>query len=98
MDRNIGMYMDIVRGLKNPIWTLTRQNEKFGTGFDLWRTGENRITLELMDGCAKNGKVIHRIDAFISGKASELSNINALISFFETAIFDLQETPNDQQQ
>lgn len=94
-DTNIGCYMDIVKSLKNPIWTLKNQNERFGTGFSIWRTGENKVTLELMAGSAKYGQVIHKIDAFTSGSASELKNINSIVSFFERAIFDLQVSSND---
>ena len=60
-DTNIKNYMKIINCVKSPIWTLTQQNKKYGTGFDLWRTGEKQITLELMDDCAKYGEVIDSI-------------------------------------
>ena len=95
-DRNIKSYMKIVNSARSPIWTLARQNEKYGTGFDLWRTGEKQITLELMDDSAKYGKVVDSIvlnfnvDICDADELSEDGWVNHVCSLFERELFNKQ--------
>ena len=88
--------MEIVRHLKSPIYQLSLENGKYGTGFDLWRTGKNRIELELMDGCSKNGRVINclsldmNIDVSNVTELSDFGFTHHVVQSFEKKIFDLQ--------
>ena len=76
-DRKISNYMSIVNAVKSPIWALAQQTEKYGTGFDLWRTGEGQITLELMDDCAKYGRVIDKVVLDFNVDVSDVTELSA---------------------
>jgi len=93
-DTAISNYTSIVRAVKAPIWNLCQQSEKYGTGFDLWRTGKNQITLELMDDCAKYGCVIDRIVLDFNVDVSDVTEMSAngwashVTALLEKRIFD----------
>ena len=91
-DTNIEHYMKIVNALKNPIWTLGKINVKYGTGFDLWRTGENEMTLELMDDDAKYGQVIDSIT--VEFDTTGLKMVNEVVTKFEKQLFERHSNGN----
>lgn len=95
-DTNISNYMRIVNAVKNPIWILRQQNEKYGSGFDLWRTGENQITLELMDDCSKYGTIVDKITLDFNVDVSDVIEmseegwISHVSILFEKELFNRQ--------
>lgn len=80
-------YFHIGHALKAPIYSLTRRNNNFGTGFEVLIEGNN-VTLQLMDDKASVGKVIHELKA-TSDKVG-FAFLNDIAGQFETQLFELE--------
>ena len=95
-DKKINEYMRIGNAIKSAVFSLHMNNDKYGTGFDLWRTGNSQITLELMDDCAKYGSVIDSIVIDFNINVSEVTEmsdngwVSHVVSLLENSLFGKQ--------
>lgn len=91
-DTNISHYMGLVNAVKNPIWNLRQQNKDYGSRFDLWRTGENQITLELCKYGVLIDKISLNFNVDVSSviEMSENGWINHVSTLFEKELFNRQ--------
>ena len=79
----------IARAISGAIFTLTRRNKRFGTGYDIIINGKE-VTLQLMDGPSTTGKVIMELKA--SSSELGIGFVDEISTKFQNEIFKLQNT------
>ena len=77
----------IARAISSAIFTLTRQNKKFGTGYDISINGKE-VTLQLMDGPSISGKVILELKA--SSSEVGYAFVDEISTQFQNKLLELQ--------
>lgn len=82
------IYLSIGRSLNSPIYSLTKRNNNFGTGYEVLIDKEN-VTLQLMNGPSISGKVILELKAY-SDKV-EYGFIDDIVMQLEQQIFEIDD-------
>ena len=80
--------LPIAKALSGPIFALTRRDRKFGTGYEIL-INDKEVTLQLMDGPAISGKVIHELKASSSAENDTYTFVGEITTQLELQLFEM---------